>query len=93
MNQRYLRSIRSVNRPAGSPVSGHAVVREGVDHASVKGDAARVKRQPARPAGSLVGPMRSEARNVITADRGDKPAAEEGDAAVALEFDGWAVVR
>jgi hypothetical protein len=33
------------------------------------------------------------ARNVITADRGDKPATEEGDAAVAIQFDGWAVVR
>ena len=33
------------------------------------------------------------ARNVITADRGDEPATEEGDAAVAIEFDGWAVVR
>jgi hypothetical protein len=31
--------------------------------------------------------------NVITADRGDKPATEEGDAALAIEFDGWAVVR
>ena len=33
------------------------------------------------------------ARNVTTADRGDKPATEEGDAAVAIEFDGWAVMR
>ena len=32
-------------------------------------------------------------RNVITADRGDKSAAQEGDAAVAIEFGGWAVVR
>jgi len=34
-----------------------------------------------------------ERRNVIMADRGDKPAAEEGDAAMAIEFGGWAVVR
>jgi hypothetical protein len=33
------------------------------------------------------------ARNVITADRRDKPATEEEDAAVAIDFDGWAVVR
>ena len=33
------------------------------------------------------------ARKVITADRGDEPATEEGDAAVAIQFDGWAVVR
>jgi hypothetical protein len=39
------------------------------------------------------GPMRSRRRNVITAGRGDKPATEEGDAAVAIEFDGWAVAR
>ena len=32
-------------------------------------------------------------RNVITADRGDKSAGQEGDAAVAIEFGGWAVVR
>jgi hypothetical protein len=28
-------------------------------------------------------------RNVITADRGDKPATEQGDAAVAMKFDGY----
>jgi hypothetical protein len=33
------------------------------------------------------------ARNVITVDRGDEPATEEGDVAVAIKFDGWAVVR
>jgi hypothetical protein len=33
------------------------------------------------------------ARIVITVDRGDEPATEEGDVAVAIEFDGWAVVR
>jgi hypothetical protein len=32
------------------------------------------------------------ARNVITADRGDEPATEEGDVAVAIEFNGGAVV-
>ncbi len=32
-------------------------------------------------------------RNVMSADRGDKPAAEEGDAAMAIEFGGWAIVR
>ena len=32
-------------------------------------------------------------RNVITADGGDRPTMEEGDAAMAIEFDGWAVVR
>ena len=32
-------------------------------------------------------------RNVIIADRGDKPATEEGDAAVAIQFGGWAMVR
>ena len=35
----------------------------------------------------------SRARNVISADRGDEPATEEGGAAVPIEFDGWAVVR
>jgi hypothetical protein len=34
-----------------------------------------------------------DARNVITADRGDESATEEGDAAVATKFDGLAVVK
>jgi hypothetical protein len=58
------------------------------------GLAAALATVPAPPAGWPAGADEIRgASNVITADRGDEPATEEGDAAVAIEFDGWSVVR
>jgi hypothetical protein len=55
--------------------------------------ASRISAATAAPCRFPAGRCDPGARNVITDERGDKPVTEEGDAAVAIKFDGWAVVR